>query len=85
MADPLSYDQARPIAAAVQAFHTLYRLAIMCTMELSDTDSNESETLLLAIRAIAEKHGKSLDEALGKLSPVSALGVFDPVEEEANG
>jgi hypothetical protein len=62
------------VSDAVQAFHTIYRLAVMCSQEITHrTTEDDGDALLLAIRDIAEKHGRSLDEHPDS----TGLGVFE--------
>lgn len=77
-AELLSFDEALPISNAVQAFHTIYRLATMCIHETATETDSDGDTLMIAMRELAEKHGRALDECLGGLNPMSSFGLFDP-------
>ena len=68
------------ISDAVQAFHTIYRLSVMCVQEIAHRDGgdDEGDVLLLAIRDIAEKHGYALDH-----HPASTgVGLFDERDDD---
>jgi hypothetical protein len=70
------------VSDAVQAFHTIYRLSVMCTQEIGRrTSDDDGDALLLAIRDIADKHGRALDA-----HPDSAgLGIFEHEDDAREG
>lgn len=65
------------VSDAVQAFHTIHRLAVMCTQEIGRRNTDDDgDALLLAIRDIAEKHGRALDAHPDS----TGLGIFNDGE-----
>jgi hypothetical protein len=70
------------VSDAVQAFHTIYRLSVMCTQEIGRRNTDDDgDVLLLAIRDIADKHGRALDG-----HPDSdGLGVFEHEDDAQEG
>lgn len=81
----LSLDQARPIADAVQALHTIYQLAIMCIDETSHDVDIRGEMLMVAMRDLARTHGRDLDEHIGKISETAGFGWFEPRTGASHG
>jgi hypothetical protein len=68
------------VSDAVQAFHTIHRLSVMCTQEIGRRNTDDDgDALLLAIRDIAEKHGRALDAHPDS----TGVGVFDDGESRA--